>query len=204
MIRRYLLLAPMALLLSSCAEPVKKAEQKKEPPKPAEPLGGQSAFHQMYMSARAWAPDAQGLQMTSIQLDDLKAEPGKAGGWQATFVSVSKAQQKTFTWYAMDIQPSIRKGVFSAREEGYRPGRIAPFLTAGLKKDSVEAYKKALEKAMVQHSKRIEGQPVNFILSNDEKRGTLAWRVYWGNTLGTSRLSMIIDATTGEWVETRF
>src|SRR5260370_18595968 len=83
------LLNPLVLLLSACSEAPKTAEKTKAPEKPPEPLTGRQAFQMMYPQARGWAPDAQPVEMRSMNLSQVKAEKGKAGAWGAIFVSSS-------------------------------------------------------------------------------------------------------------------
>jgi hypothetical protein len=136
------LFIPVAVLiaLAACSEaPKSAAEKKKEPPKAAEPLTGRQAFHQMYAAARGWTADIQGLQLKSIQLPEVKAEPGRAGAWQATFVSVTRGQSRTYTWSAIEAPGNLHKGVFAGLEERYvQRGQGKPFLIAALRTDSDE------------------------------------------------------------------
>src|ERR1700684_91915 len=94
--RSFLWLLPLILVLSSCSDAPKTVEEK-QPPKPPEALTGRQAFQRMYPQARGWAPDAQPLQISSLNLAQLKADQGKAGVWQVVFVSLSRAKAKTYT-----------------------------------------------------------------------------------------------------------
>src|ERR1700721_4676042 len=93
------LVAPLVLFLSACSDAPKTASVK-EPPKPPEALTGRQAFQRMYPQARGWAPDAQPLQITSLNLAQLNADQGKAGVWQVVFVSPSLGKSKTYSWSA--------------------------------------------------------------------------------------------------------
>src|SRR3984885_8616205 len=94
-------LAPLALFLSASSDAPKTATEK-EPPKPPEALTGRQAFQRMYPQARGWAPDAQPLQISSLNLAQVKAGDGKAGVWQVVFVSPSLGKAKTYTWSAVE------------------------------------------------------------------------------------------------------
>jgi hypothetical protein len=190
-----------ALLLSGCSEAPKTAKKAEEPKKAPEPLGGQSAFFKMYVSARSWAPDAQILSVKSIQLDELKAEPGKAAAWQAVFVSPSKLKSKTYTWSAVESEGNLHEGVYGNVEDGYN-GRGKTMLVAALKIDTPAAYKVAAEKA-AEYVKKNPEQRVNFQLEKTDKHPNPSWRVYWGDSVGASPQSVFVDATLGTWQETR-
>src|ERR1700761_2692709 len=108
---RSLWLAPLILSLSACSDAPKTVEVK-QPPKPPEALTGRQAFQRMYPQARGWAPDAQPLQITSLNLAQLKADPGKAGVWQVIFVSPSLRKTKTYTYSAVEGDANLHEGVF--------------------------------------------------------------------------------------------
>src|SRR5579863_4766258 len=92
-------LMPAVLFVSACSDAPKTA-QVKEPPKPPEVLTGRQAFQRMYPQARGWAPDAQPLQIRSVNLTQVKADSGKAGAWQVTFVSLARGKAKPYTYSA--------------------------------------------------------------------------------------------------------
>ncbi|MBM3783357.1 MAG: hypothetical protein FJW30_03300 [Acidobacteria bacterium] len=190
-----------ALLLTGCSQAPNQAKKAEEPKKAPEALGGQSAFFKMYVSARSWAPDAQILMVNSIQLDELKAEPGKSAAWQAVFVSPSKLKTKTYTWSAVESAGNLHEGVFGQVEDGYN-GRGKPMLTAALKIDTPAAYKIAAEKA-AEYVKKNPNQRVNFQLEKSDKHPNPSWRVFWGDSVSGSPQSVFVDATLGTWQETR-
>src|ERR1035441_9138279 len=111
-------LSPLILFLSACSDAPKTAEQK-QPPKPPEPLTGRQAFQRMYPQARGWAPDAQPLEIRSVNLARVKADKGKAGAWQAVFVSPSLGKAKTYTYSAVEADGNLHEGVFGGLEESY-------------------------------------------------------------------------------------
>ena len=197
---RYLCGMITVLALVSCSE-APKVEQKKEAPKPLEPITGRQAFQQMYVSARAWAPDAQTLQLKSIQLEAVKAPNGKAGAWQGMFVSPGRSRAKMYTWSAIESEGNLHKGVFGGSEESYSPSRQQqPFLAAAVRTDSDEAYESAVKKS-ADFLKKNPNMQVNFILEWTPRFPDLAWRVIWGDSVSTSPYSVFIDATNGNFLE---
>lgn len=193
-------LAVALLTLAGCSDAPKVVE-KKEPAKPPEPVTGRYAFYQMYPSARVWAPDALPLQLKSIQLGTVKADPGKAGAWQCIFVSPGRSRQKEFTWSAIESEGNLHKGVFGGPDEGYSPSRQEkPFLIAAIKTDSDEVYATAAKKSE-DYIKKNPGKPVNFIMEFGPHFPDLTWRVIWGDSVSTSDYSVYVDATTGQFLE---
>jgi len=197
---KYLCGVITVLALVGCSEPP-KVEQKREASKPLEPITGRQAFQQMYVSARAWAPDAQTIQLKSIQLEAVKAPAGKAGAWQCMFVSPGRGRAKMYTWSAIESEGNLHKGVFGGSEESYSPSRQQqPFVAAAVRTDSDEAYESAVKKS-ADFLKKNPNMPVNFILEWTPRFPDLAWRVIWGESVSTSPYSVYIDATNGNFLE---
>jgi hypothetical protein len=198
---RVRLLLPLVLLLSACSEAPKTAE-KKAPEKPPEPLTGRQAFQMMYPQARGWAPDAQPLELRSINLSQVPPEKGKAGGWQAIFVSPSLGKSRVYTYSAVEAEGNLHQGVFGGIAEDYAAGRGAtsPFLPAALKIDTDEAYNTAAEKSQ-DYIKKNPGKMISYLLEANKRFPDPTWRVIWGESVSSSDYSVFIDATTGMLLE---
>jgi hypothetical protein len=193
-------LLPLILFLSACSQAPKTTEQK-EVPKPSEVLTGRQAFQRMYPQARGWAPDAQPLQISSLNLANVKAEPGKAAVWQVIFVSPSRGKAKTYTYSAVEADGNLHEGVFGGLQEDYTPrGDASPFSIAAIKVDSDEAYKTAAENS-ADYIKKNPDKPVIFLMELGKRFPDVTWRVIWGNSVGTSDYSVFVDGTTGKFLE---
>jgi hypothetical protein len=192
--------AAIFLILTGCSEtaPVKKPAEK-----PPEPVSGLSALYKMYQVARSWAPDCQVLKMSNILLQEVKPEPGKWGAWQATFVSAGKQRARGYTFSVIEASETLHKGVFAGNEESWaEPGGITkPFDIRGVKKDTDEAYQTALKKG-AEYDKKNPGKPITYLLELTKKHQDPAWRVIWGESVGTSNFSILVDASTGDYLET--
>lgn len=199
---RRLLFAATALLLVSCAESPKQAA-KKEPEKPPEPVTGRYAFHQMYLAARAWAPDAMVLQLVSVPISEVAPVGGKYGAWQCMFTSQSRGRMKTFTYSVVESVGNLHKGVFAGPEESFsgRRGQAVPFLAAAIKFDSDEVYQTAVKKS-ADYIKKHPNMPVRFLLEYTSRFPSPAWRVIWGESLSQSNYSVFVDASTGQYLAT--
>lgn len=199
---KWVWIALASLALAGCSDASKTTTSpKKEPPKPLDPITGRQAYQQMYPAARAWAPDCQPVQMKSIRLSEVKAGKGESGAWLCTFVSPARGRVKTYTWSAIEAEGNLHKGVFAGIEESYSPSRqMQPFLTAAIRTDSDEAYDTAAAKS-AEYLKKHPDKPVNFLLELTPRHPNLAWRLFWGESIGTSDYSIFIDATTGQLLE---
>jgi hypothetical protein len=198
----FLAMLAAGLLLAGCSEkPTPPATAKKEEAKP-ELATGQSALFKMYQVARNWAPDAAVLKMDSVRLDGVPDQPGKSGGWEAVFTSEQRSTSHAFTWYAVDQEPTIHKGVFAGSEESYSGGHGATssFLIADVKIDTDAALATAKGKEEA-YEKKNPGKPVLFLLEKSSRFANPTWRVIWGESVGTSGFSVYVDATTGAFLE---
>jgi len=192
------------LLLTSCSETPNAAPvAKKEPEKPPEPISGQSALYKMYQVARSWAPDAQVLKMNSIPLAEVPDVPrGKAAAWQATFTSAARSQARSYTYCIVESQGNLHKGTFAGLEEGWSGPRgiTAPFPIMAVKVETDTAYETAMKQG-ADYDKKNPGKPISWLLEKQNKFPDPVWRVIWGESVGTSNFSVIIDASTGEYKE---
>jgi hypothetical protein len=190
------------LLLAGCSEAPKQEAKKKEPEKPAEPVGALKAFYQMYPSARTWAADVQPLSMQSIPIAEVKASGGKFGAWQLILVSHSKGRARSYTYSVVESSGNLHQGVFAGQEQAYSAGgQQTPFLVAALKTDSEDALQTALKKSE-DYVKKNPDKPINFLLEKTNRFPGPAWRVFWGDSVGTSGYSVFVDAATGQYLQT--
>jgi hypothetical protein len=189
---------PVALFLSACSEAPKAA---KEPEKPAEPVGAQYAFHQMFLTARTWAPDLLVMRMRDVPITSVKPEGGKRAAWEVTVVSPSKGRARTYM-YSVVEEGNIHKGVFGGLEEDYRgpKGQAVPWPVQAFKVDSTKAYDVAIEKS-ADILKKNPDLPITFLLEQTSRHPFLTWRVIWGTSVATSGYSVHVNAATGEFVE---
>jgi hypothetical protein len=192
---------PLVIILSACSD-APKTEPAKQPAKPPEALTGRQAFQRVYPQARGWAPDAQLLQLRSINLTQVKSENGKAGAWQAILVSASRGKARTYSYSAVEAEGNLHEGVFAGNEEDYTPNAQAtPFDIAALKVDSDQAYETAAKKIQ-DYVKKNPAKAVVFLLEQTKRFPDPAWRVIWGDSLSTSEYSVFVDATQGTYLAT--
>ena len=191
---------PILLFLAGCSQETKPTVQK-EPEKPAEPVTARYALQQMYITARGWAPDAQVLQMSSLDLKAVKSVEGKAGAWACTFVTQSRRRTRPFTYSVVAVPGSdLQKGPAGGAEEIWVPGQTRPFFIQDVKTDAVAAYATAMKKG-AEYAKKHPELPVKFLLEWTRLLRHPAWRVIWGESVALSNFSVYFDATTGEFVK---
>jgi hypothetical protein len=112
------------------------------------------------------------------------------------FVSSTLHQSQTFIWSAIDAPGNLKEGVFPS-DKGDFNGKIdqaVPFFNQALHIDSDEAFKALGVPAA-------PGEAISFLLESTPRFPDLAWRVMWGESVGTASKSGFVDATTGKVLE---
>jgi hypothetical protein len=185
-------------LLAACSTPPPAAEKKSQPP--PQPLTGLTALFHMYQVARAsWALDVQVVKMSSMRFDGLPSAPrGQASAWEATFYSPSLGRARSYTDSIVEQLPDLHKDVFAGPQQAFSGGS---FPIAAVKKDTESAFQTALAKAG-KAAEPFADHPVLILLEKNAKYPDPAWRIVWGESVSTSSLSIFIDASTGEYLDT--
>ena len=192
--------AAVLLMTTSCTEEPKPKKEEK----PVEPVTALKAFYAVYSNARTWATDLLVLDIKSIDLDDKhRCKEGKCWAWSVTLISPAKSQMKMFTYSVIESEGNLHKGVFGNLEEAWRGtrGQDKPFIMQALKKDSTDAYQAAAAKSAA-YIKKNPDMPVTYEATYTPKHGQPCYRVIWGESVSTSSYSILVDASTGEYVET--
>jgi hypothetical protein len=185
--------------LAACSETPQPT--KKEAEKPDEPLTGRQAFQRMYPQARVWAADALPLQLTSYNLPQIKSAAGKAGAWQAIFVSAQRGKSRSYSWSAVEGEGSLHKGVYANLEETWSgsSGQNTPFQIEAIKVDSDEAYETAMKDPEVAaFAAKSPDKPMTYILELSRRFPDVTWRVLWGESIGTADYTVFVDGSTGK------
>ncbi|HWR52102.1 MAG TPA: hypothetical protein VN428_13405 [Bryobacteraceae bacterium] len=201
---KFIACLPVLALLTGCSEePKKAAEAAKEAAAPLEPVSAQSAVHQMFMKARAWAPDVKLFRVTAMNLQEVKSEGGKAGAWDATFISESRGRSRRYTYSVIELPASnIHKGPFAGPEDAWSAGgQNAPFVIQALKTDSTAAYDVAVKKSQ-EYMKKNPTMQIQILLEKTKRFPNPAYRIIWGDSVATSNYSIFVDASTGEYLQT--
>jgi hypothetical protein len=188
-------IAPAILLPGCSSAPEPKVEKK-----PAEPVTGLHALYAMYGKARLWAPDIKVLRLSSINIDQVKSQPGKTPVWTAVFASESLGQKRGYTYSVADVSTSIREGTF-AESPGPWTNDNRAFLIAGVRADTDKAWETALKHAS-EYAKKNPDMPISYWLELGRQFGAPAWRVIWGESVTSSALSILVDANSGDYLET--
>jgi hypothetical protein len=195
MTRRELIALAPALLLPSCSSgpalPV-------EPEKPAVPLTGLHALYQMFTFARAWAQDLRILRYSSINIPEVQHQDGRAAAWQVVFVSQALAKSRTYTFSVYEASATLHQGMFPEPSQDWS-GNGKTFALDAAKIDTDKAWETALQHGEDYNSKNPK-IPISYTLGMD-KGNDPVWRVIWGQSAGESSFSVLVDASTGDFMQ---
>lgn len=197
----------LAATLVGCSESAPPATKAAAAKKPIEPVSGQSGLFQMFQVARPWAPDAMILKLENGDIPEAKAQPGKYGVWRATFVSPSKKVKRDFAFAVADSDGGVIQGARAGSESPYTPSTLIHPIpiqdvhidtTAALETAMKEVEKdKAMSKALAEH----KDEPIQYLLEWTGTTPKACWRVVFGATVSQSLFSVLVDASTGEFVK---
>ncbi|MCI0422048.1 MAG: hypothetical protein L0387_17030 [Acidobacteria bacterium] len=198
------LLVLLVSFLAGCSEQTatKPAKEPASVP-PPQPVTARFAFQRMSIQARVWAADAEPLRVSSANLKEVPSVAGRYPAWRATFVSAQLRKARTYSYSVIDSPGNVHEGVLRGAEESWAgpTGQAQPFPHQMLKVDSDEAYATAAKESK-DYLKKHPHVPVHFLLEYTPRFPLPAWRVFWGETLGSSQYSVFIDCTSGKYLQT--
>jgi hypothetical protein len=189
--------APAFLLMGGCSSEPKVAPAKK----PAEPVTGLHALYQMYSYARAWAQDIKVLSLMSINISQVKPQAGKAPAWQVVFASESRAMKRAYTFSVYEATITLRQGIFPEAPGSWSDDRA--FLIAAVKTDTDQSWETALKHGE-EYNRKNPNVPISYTLEMGRTVRDPMWRVIWGESAAGSAFSVLIDASTGQYVRTLY
>ena len=191
----------LAAMLSGCSSPSGKESAAKPQPAVPELDTARVALQKMIPPARFWSPDAQPMRLESVPTKESDGHEGKSGLWKATFASPAKSQAETFTWSGLTDSDAPR-GVDHGPPDSFDPSNRStrPFQIAFLKVDSDKAFEVAQAHGGKQLLAKDPTSRVKYALDWNPQANQLRWRVAYGGTDVSPKLSVIVNATTAEFV----
>jgi hypothetical protein len=192
----------LALLVGCSSEPSKPAESAKPEAKGPELLTGRSAFQKMFIAARGWARDAQPYRIESTPTSDANGRDGKSAIWHAFFASPSQRGAKPFIWSGSAAENAPSRGVSPGNEDNYSPSNSSTqiFDSAFLKIDSDQAFATAQKHGGDKILEKSPDTPVIYSCDWNHNTNELVWHVIYGSGRDQSKLTVAINASTGEFI----
>lgn len=195
-----LALAILALLVACTSEPSKPAEPQK--PEGPELISGRSAFQKVYLAARGWSADAKPYRLEATATSDGNGHDGKWAVWRGSFASPSRRSEKSFTWSGSSADGAPSRGINPGNEDSYSPSNSSTqiFDIAFLKKDSDEAFATAQKHGGDKVLEKSPDTPVIYVCDWNHNTNELIWHVIYGNAREGAKLTVSVNASTGEFI----
>src|SRR6266571_5526270 len=195
-------------MLAGCSQPKQPAEQPQPKnaatpaPKTSELESGRIIFQKLYVAAHGWAPDARPYILESQNSKDASGASGKAAVWRGAFASPLRQSIKSFIWSGSSDEGAPARGISPSTEDTYNPANTStqPFDISFLKNDSDQAFKVAQQHGGEKITRKAPDQPITYLLDWDRRKNQLVWHVIYGSSRPDAKLTVAVDASTGQFL----
>jgi len=192
-------------LLTACSsEPSKPAETAKPEPKGPELITGRSAFQKVYVAARGWNQDAKPYRLESTFTTDgtEHGHDGKWAVWRGFFASAAARSAKPYTWSGSAADGAPERGVNPGIEDSYSPTNASTsvFDMAFLKIDSDQAFAAAQKHGGDKVLEKAPDTPVTYVCDWNHNTNELVWHVIYGASRDNAKLTVAVNASTGDFI----
>jgi hypothetical protein len=173
--------------------------QKSAPPKTNQFTTGRVGLQKMIPAAHLWTPDAAPVSLSSSVTTETNGRDGKSALWRATFASRERRKSEPFMWSGL---ASAAQKVDHGIEDTYSPSNrsMQTWDLNFLKVDTDKALDVAQQhggKALLEKDPQ---QPVIYLLDFDSGASQLRWHVIFGDTESNAKLTVLVDASTGQFL----
>jgi hypothetical protein len=196
-----ILLAILALLVACDSNTPRTPEAKREPKGP-ELLTARAAFQKVFIAARNYAVDVKPFRIESTPTTDGNGQDGKSAIWQASFASSAQHGVKPFIWSGSNAPDAPSRGVSPGNEDVYNPSNASTqiFDVAFLKIDSDQAFAVAQKHGGEKILEKDSSTPVIYVCDWNHNTNELIWHVIYGTTRDNAKLTVAVNASTGEFI----
>ena len=189
-------------LFAGCDSNPAKPQPSKPEPKPVELLTGRAAFQKVFIAARNYAADVKPFRIESTPSTDGNGHDGKSAIWRASFASAAQHGVKPFIWSGTNAPDAPSRGVSPGNEDTYNPGNASTqiFDVAFLKIDSDQAFAEAQKHGGDKVLEKDSATPVLYVCDWNHNTNELTWHVIYGASRDTAKLTVAVNASTGEFI----
>jgi hypothetical protein len=193
--------ATLALLAACNSNPSPAPEAKPEPKGP-ELLTGRAAFQKVFIAARNYAADVKPFRIESTPTSDGDGHDGKSAVWRASFASAAQRGVKPFIWSGSNAPDAPSRGVSPGNEDVYNPSNASTqiFDVGFLKIDSDQAFAVAQKHGGDKVLEKDPSTPVIYVCDWNHNTNELTWHVIYGSTRDSAKLTVAVNASTGEFI----
>jgi len=189
-------------LLAACDSNTAKPPEAKPEPKAPELLTGRASFQKVFIAARNYAADVKPFRIESTPTTDGDGHDGKSAVWRASFASVVQRGVKPFIWSGSNAQDAPSRGVSPGNEDVYNPTNASTqvFDVAFLKVDSDQAFDVAQKHGGDKVLEKDSSTPVIYVCDWNHNTNQLVWHVIYGASRDNAKLTIAVNATSGEFL----
>ncbi len=190
-------------LLSACSSDADKPTEATKPEaKGPELLTARSAFQKVYVAARGWNPDAKPYRLESSVTTDGNGQDGKWAVWRGSFASATSRSEKPYTWSGSAADGAPSRGINPGTEDSYSATNSSTqvFDMAFLKIDSDQAFATAQKHGGDKVLEKDPATPVSYICDWNHNTNQLVWHVIYGASRDAAKLTVAVNASTGEFI----
>jgi hypothetical protein len=188
--------------LTGCSSDSDKPAETKPEVKGPELITARSAFQKLYIAARGWNQDARPYRIESTATSDGNGQDGKWAVWRCSFASATRHSAKTYTWSGSAAEGAPARGVNPGSEDNYSPANSSTqvFDMAFLKIDSDQAFATAQKHGGDKILEKAATTPVIYVCDWNHNTNELTWHVIYGSNREGAKLTVAINASTGEFI----
>jgi hypothetical protein len=192
----------LALLSACSSDSNKPAEEAKPEVKGPELLTARSGFQKLYIAARGWNQDARPYRIESVVTKDGNGRDGKWAAWRGGFASAAQRSAKTYVWSGSAAEGAPARGINPGIEDSYSPTNASTqtWDIQFLKIDSDQALATAQKHGGDKVLEKAPDTPVTYMCDWNHNTNQLIWHVTFGLNREGSKLTVSVDASTGEFI----
>ncbi len=196
------ILIVLSLLAACSSDSNKPAEPAKPEVKGPELITARSAFQKLYVAARGWNQDARPYRIDSVATSDGNGHDGKWALWRGGFASPAQRAAKAYTWSGSAADGAPSRGINPGIEDSYSPtnASMQTWDIQFLKIDSDQAVATAMKHGGDKILEKAPDTPVIYVCDWNHNTNQLIWHVIFGASRESSKLTVSVDASTGEFI----
>ncbi len=194
-------LSPAGLAAAPDSNPT-TAPQTKAEPKPPELLTGRAAFQKTFIAARNYAADVKPFRIESTPSADGNGLDGKSAIWRASFASATATRREALLLVGQQCPGRSLTRRFARQRRRLQPSNASTqvFDPAFLKVDSDQAFAEAQKHGGDKILEKDPTTPVIYVCDWNHNTNELIWHVIYGASRETAKLTVAVNASTGEFI----